>query len=625
MGSAGDTIAAVATGRGGAIAMIRVSGPGAMEICRGIFSRDISSAPANSLHHLRITDPERRERVLDDVVVSVFRAPHSYTGEDSVEIACHASEYIVGEIMRLLTCAGARNAEPGEFTLRAFLNGKIDLAQAEAVADIIASQSAAAHAIATTQMRGGYSRALGELRSRLLSLTALLELELDFSEEDVEFADRSELRRTMESINTQIDRLAASFALGNAIKDGVAVAIVGAPNVGKSTLLNRLIGENRAMVSEIAGTTRDTVEEKINIDGVTFRFIDTAGLHETTDRLERMGMQRTAEAMAQARIVVQLAAPPEGAGTAVGAAAPAAARVAGTEGLTSVARAADSDETDTEGARAAATESATEGAGTAPAAAKVSGTEEAEVAASAAHAPVSESTAAAAGEAAAADGAANVTWAAPAAAKVAGTEVAEVAAPAAAETAGTAAGAEGLTSVAHASAAAETAGTAAGAEGLASAAHAPVSERTAEAAGVIAGEVAAAGFFDIELTEGQRLIRVLNKADRGVPTGLPEGVIAISALRGDGVERLLEVLRGEVDTQALYAGDAVVSSARHRAALEAAGDALRRAMAAMSEGLPADLLCEDIRQVIHHLGTITGEITDDEILGHIFSRFCVGK
>ena len=439
-----DTIVAPATAAGGALCVVRVSGPDAVMLADSIFRGRgaLADAPAPALRYGRVVDADGS--TVDDVVVSLFRGPRSYTGDDTVEISCHGSQYIVSKIINLLTAAGARMAAAGEFTARAYLAGRMDLSQAEAVADMIAADSQAAHAMASTQMRGSYSSALHSLRDELLRLCSLLELELDFSEEDVAFADRQELCRTMESIGAEIDRLAASFALGNAIKEGVAVAIVGAPNVGKSTLLNRILGENRAMVSDIAGTTRDTVEERRNIGGVTFRFIDTAGLHDTDDRLERMGIERTEEAISRAQIIVQL------------------------------------------------TESAD-------------------------------------------------------------------------------------------------------------------------------------GFFDMELSEGQRLVRVLNKADLHAAEALPEGAIAISALRGDGVERLLEVLREGVDTRALYAGDAVVSSARHRAALEAAGESLRRAMTALDEGLPTDLLSEDIRQVIHHLGEITGEICTEEILQSIFSRFCIGK
>ncbi|MDE6507408.1 MAG: tRNA uridine-5-carboxymethylaminomethyl(34) synthesis GTPase MnmE [Alistipes sp.] len=300
-----ETIVAPATAAGGAIAVVRLSGPDAAALCDQFFRgpAPLAAARGYTVRYGRIVDGER---TIDDVLATVFRAPHSYTGEDSVEISCHGSAYIVGEILRLAQAAGARMAEPGEFTVRAYLAGKLDLSQAEAVADLIASSSRAAHALATGQMRGGYSAALEELRRKLLDLTSLLELELDFSEEDVEFADRDELRRTMESIRREIDALRNSFSLGNAIKEGVAVAIAGAPNAGKSTLLNRLLHDDRALVSDIAGTTRDVIEEQANIDGVRFRFLDTAGIRATDDRLERMGIERTLASIARAQIVIHL-------------------------------------------------------------------------------------------------------------------------------------------------------------------------------------------------------------------------------------------------------------------------------------------------------------------------------
>ena len=299
------TIVAPATAAGGAIAVVRFSGPDALTLCDRLFrgAAPLSQAQGYTVHYGRIMDGER---TIDDVLATVFRAPHSYTGEDSVEISCHGSAYIVSEILRLAQAAGARMAEPGEFTIRAYLAGKLDLSQAEAVADLIASSSRAAHALATGQIRGGYSAALEGLRQKLLDLASLLELELDFSEEDVEFADREELRRTMESIRRETDTLRNSFSLGNALKEGVAVAIAGAPNAGKSTLLNRLLRDDRALVSDIAGTTRDVIEEQAHIDGVLFRFLDTAGIRTTDDQLERMGIERTLASIARARIVIHL-------------------------------------------------------------------------------------------------------------------------------------------------------------------------------------------------------------------------------------------------------------------------------------------------------------------------------
>ena len=301
-----DTICAPATVPGtGAISVIRVSGPESLVIADKLVSTvkdPISEAPGYSIRFGSIATSDGS--VLDEVLVSIFRAPHSYTGEDSVEISCHASSYIVSSIMELLHEAGARAAEPGEFTQRAYLNGKMDLAQAEAVADVIASQNAAAHRIAFKQMKGGFSSELRSMRSELLELVSLMELELDFSEEEVEFADRSRLDSLLNDIISHVSRLIDSFRLGNAIKNGVPVAIAGATNTGKSTLLNALLGEDRAIVSDIHGTTRDTIEETLNIDGILFRFIDTAGLRETSETVEQIGIERTFKKISEASIVL---------------------------------------------------------------------------------------------------------------------------------------------------------------------------------------------------------------------------------------------------------------------------------------------------------------------------------
>lgn len=298
-----DTIVAPATATGGALAVIRLSGRDAVAIADRLFRgrRPLASCASHTAHFGTI---ERAGETLDEVVATLFLAPQSYTGDDTVEFSCHGSRYILSEVLRLAIEAGARMAEPGEFTRRAYLAGRLDLAQAEAVADLIASDSATAHRLATHQLRGGYSSALESLREELLSLTALLELELDFGEEEVEFASRHELRLTMQQIGREIARLRHSFQLGNALKEGIPVAIVGAPNVGKSTLLNRLLSEERAMVSEIAGTTRDVIEEQLTIEGITFRFLDTAGLRTTDDRLEQMGIERTKQSIARARIII---------------------------------------------------------------------------------------------------------------------------------------------------------------------------------------------------------------------------------------------------------------------------------------------------------------------------------
>ena len=296
-----DTIVAPATIPGtGAISIVRISGPNVFSIVDAVVrlaSGTVSAAKGYTLHYGEVPG-------LDQVMVSVFRAPHSYTGEDSVEISTHASAYIVEELVRLLLEAGARFAQPGEFTRRAFLNGKMDLAQAEAVADVIASNSAASHRVAMNQLKGGFSAQLVSLREHLLEMASLLELELDFSEEDVEFADRGQLLKLLEEGKAHMDTLADSFRQGNMIKNGVPVAIVGPANAGKSTLLNALVGEERAIVTDIPGTTRDTLEETLNLGGILFRFIDTAGIRESEDTVEKMGIERSFRAISQAEIVL---------------------------------------------------------------------------------------------------------------------------------------------------------------------------------------------------------------------------------------------------------------------------------------------------------------------------------
>ncbi|MBQ8308018.1 MAG: tRNA uridine-5-carboxymethylaminomethyl(34) synthesis GTPase MnmE, partial [Alistipes sp.] len=301
----GDIITAPATATGGALSLIRLSGEGSIALCDSLFRGRcrLTEAPSHTLHYGTL---EADGEPIDEVVVSLFRAPHSYTGEESVEISCHGSRYITRRLLQALIARGARMASAGEFTQRAFLNGRLDLSQAEAVGDLIAAESRAAHRLASRQIRGEYSSALNTLREELLRLCALVELELDFSEEEVTFASRSDLEEHICRISAEVERLRASFSLGNALKEGVMVAIVGAPNVGKSTLLNRLVGEDRAMVSEIAGTTRDTIEEIVHIDDLLFRFIDTAGLHDTQDRLEQMGIARTHATIARAQIVLHL-------------------------------------------------------------------------------------------------------------------------------------------------------------------------------------------------------------------------------------------------------------------------------------------------------------------------------
>ncbi len=438
-----EVIAAVATATGGAIAVIRVSGSGAVECCDRIFKgrKPLSEALPNTVHYGYIMDGGR---TVDDVLATVFRAPHSYTGEDSVEISIHGSAYIASEVMSLLLRNGARAARAGEFSARAFAAGKLDLSQAEAVADIIAAGSRAELAMASSQMRGGYSQTLRELRGRLLEITSLLELELDFSEEDVEFADRKKLGAMLSETEGIVSRLAESFRTGNAIRNGIRVAIVGAPNVGKSTLLNRLLEDDRAMVSEVAGTTRDTIEEEMTIDDIRFHFVDTAGLRSSDDRLERMGMERTRRAIESAQIVIRMVEP----------------------------------------------------------------------------------------------------------------EVKEIG---------------------------------------------PLPE-----------------------SEGKREIIVVNKIDRSGERNIPDAIY-ISAREGVGIDKLCRALRSTVDTDGVYRGEAVVSNIRHYDALQRARESIVKAQDGLVGGISSELLSEELRMATDALGEITGEITSDEILQNIFSKFCIGK
>ncbi len=473
-----DTIVATATGNGGAIAIIRLSGPDAVAICNTVFraadGRKLADAAGYTIHYGEICDPADG-CVIDDVLVSVFLAPRSYTGENSVEISCHGSNYIRRKIVELLVRQGARTAEPGEFTMRAFLNGKLDLSQAEAVADIIASTDLATHAMAANQMRGGYSAKFAAMRAELLMLVSLLELELDFGEEDVAFADRGRLGGLMDEIAEKIERFVRSFSYGNVLREGIAVAIAGSPNVGKSTLLNALVSDDRAMVSDIAGTTRDVVEESLVIDGVRFRFLDTAGIRHTEDTLEKMGIERTRTSIAKADIVLLV----------------------------------------------------TEAGGMAD------------------------------------DTIRNIS----------------------------------LT------------------------------------------------LSELDLRPEQDLCIVVNKIDRSpadvIASPLPSehelaaalpalstvafSLVGISAKQGFNMERLFDYLSSSASARTLPAGETIVSNSRHYEALVRASASLDRARCGLRADLPADLLAQDIRETIHHLGTITGEITTDEILGNIFSKFCVGK
>lgn len=458
-------ICAIATAPGmGAIAVIRLSGKGCIEICDRIFvspsHKKLVDVLPNTIHFGKIVN---KEELIDEVLISVFHAPHSFTGEDSIEISCHGSVYIQQRILQLLISSGARLAAPGEFTQRAFLNGKMDLSQAEAVADLIASSSAAAHKMALSQMRGGFSDELMKLRMELLHITSLLELELDFSEEDVEFADRSELRNIAVGIDTLISRLCASFSLGNVIKNGIPVAIVGNTNVGKSTLLNALLKEDRAIVSDIEGTTRDVIEDTINLQGITFRFIDTAGIRHTDDQVENMGIERTFFKIEQARIVLFL----------------------------------------------------------------IDATKNTEQ-------------------------------------------------------------------------------------------FFPYYTRVKE-----------------HLGSDARLLILLNKTDQtdsadmilSQITSLSSGekILPIAAKTGYNIHHLVDELVSTINLNALHSGDVIVSNARHYEALSHARLAIERVITGLDSHLSSEFVSQDIRECLHYLGEITGQITTDEVLGNIFKNFCIGK
>jgi tRNA modification GTPase len=462
-----NTIVALATPSGvGALGIVRLSGPEAIALVDQVFSgKRLGDQASHTIHFGALRD--ENGRVVDEVLVSIFHAPRSYTGENVAEISCHGSPYILQEVIRLFTRLGARLARPGEFTMRAFLNGRMDLSQAEAVADLIAAESQAQHAIALRQMRGGFSREIQDLRRQLLDFASLVELELDFSEEDVEFADRSQLRGLILSIQALIQRLLLSFELGNVIKNGVAAVIAGRPNAGKSTLLNALLNEERAIVSEIAGTTRDTIEEILNINGVPFRLIDTAGIREAQDQVEALGVQRTLEKVENSALLLYVF---------------------------------DVIKTGPEEARRDLAQLARPGVPTLVVANKM-------------------------------DLNPYTTW-----------------------------------------------------------------EQ-------YFGETTPGNGFSIS-------------KDRWIP---------VSAANRMNIEYLKEKLFETIVAQGVDLSGTIVSNARHHEALRRAEESLGAVSRGLDAGLSSDLLAIDIRQALHNLGEITGEISTEDLLGNIFSRFCIGK
>lgn len=577
----GGTICAPATIPGtGAISIIRVSGKDALAIADKVI--DTKGAPIAETEGYRLrygTVFEADGSVLDNVIVSVFRAPHSYTGENSVEISCHASRFIVNKILELLVNAGARIAAPGEFTRRAFVNGKMDLAQAEAVADVIASQSAASHRVAMNQLKGGFSSELKTLREKLLTMTSLLELELDFSEEDVEFASRKELGQLVDDSLTHIGRLTASFSRGNAIKNGVPVAIVGATNTGKSTLLNALLGEERAIVSDIAGTTRDTIEETLNIDGILFRFIDTAGIRETDETIEKIGIDRTFKKLGEAAVVLGMTDLSRGEAAVLEDADFILSKVNEMGGVKNVGTGSDGAET-----------------GGAPLV-ETDGTSLTET-----------------------DGA-----------PLAGTDGASLA-----ETGGTSRSETGGIPLS------ETDGTPPAETGGASQhGHGDGQERKVV---ILLNKCDVAGDFymdDNGTGDGSGNDLGKNMAEIGSNKNVSHDnnivslienkydncrVIPISAKTGKGLSTLTKTL-GEIGSEITGSTDeTLVTNVRHYEALVRAASALEHVSAGLHIAtLPPDLIAQDLREALYHLGEIVGEISTDETLGNIFRNFCIGK
>lgn len=591
------TICAPATIPGtGAISIIRVSGKESLAIADKVI--DTKGVPIAETEGYRLrygTVFEADGSVLDNVIVSVFRAPHSYTGENSVEISCHASRFIVNKILELLVNAGARIAAPGEFTRRAFVNGKMDLAQAEAVADVIASQSAASHRVAMNQLKGGFSSELKVLREKLLTMTSLLELELDFSEEDVEFASRKELGQLVDDSLTHIRRLTASFSRGNAIKNGVPVAIVGATNTGKSTLLNALLGEERAIVSDIAGTTRDTIEETLNIDGILFRFIDTAGIRETDETIEKIGIDRTFKKLGEAAVVLGMTDLSRGEAAVLEDADFILSKVNEMGGVKNVG--AVNDGAETGGASLAGTDGTplveTDGASLA----ETGGTPQVETG--------------------------GTTPAETDETSLAGTDGASLA-----ETGGSSlAGTDG-TSLA------ETGGASQHGHGDGQERKVVILVNKCDVAGDFYRDDNGTGYSsgndlgenmaeigdNKNVNHGNNIVSLIeNKYDNCK-------VIPISAKTGKGLSTLTKTL-GEIGSEITGSTDeTLVTNVRHYEALVRAASALERVRAGLHIAtLPPDLIAQDLREALYHLGEIVGEISTDETLGNIFRNFCIGK
>ena len=555
-------ICALSTPQGsGAIAIIRLSGEDTIDVIGKIFTP--AGGKEAKPYLMRYGSIKDGDRLIDECMVATFNAPHSYTGENSAEIYCHGSSYIIQEILKLLLSHGVKLAEPGEFSKRAFLNGKLDLAQAEAVADLISSETSAAHRVALQQMKGGFSNELQQMRSDLLNLVSMMELELDFSEEDVEFADRTQLKLLLAEVTEKVASLIESFTLGNVIKNGVPVAIVGATNTGKSTLLNTLLGEEKAIVSNIHGTTRDVIEDTINLGGITFRFIDTAGIRETQETIEIIGIERTYMKLKQASIVIMVldATRPEYFESSL---INLSTRLnKDKQKLVILLNKADKIYEQADGLDASDAEKSAGGLN-------------------------DSDTADATGEATAAD-AANMN---------------------------------NITGKTDAITAANTTATANTTDGAATTApetifgSPAVKEQLAQIKRICANVPDVADEAD-----------AANAADGADGAMLsPISILPISAKRKLGITELKELLiNSQQQNQAINTNATLVTNVRHYQALMDAQIALYRVEDGLTAGTPTDLVAQDIREALYHLGSIVGEINTEEVLGNIFGRFCIGK
>ena len=577
-----DTICAISTPAGvGGIAVIRVSGPDAVTIVDSIWKgRRLVDVSSHTAHLGDIVDPENPSEPLDTAVATVFRNPRSFTGEDVVEIAVHGSRWIQRELVNLLIRRGCRMAGPGEFTRRAFANGRLDLAQAEAVADVIAASSRSAHRLASSQMRGEFSKHIAELRDKLIEIASLLELELDFSEEDVEFASRQQLRELADALLTKISRLASSFSTGSALKDGVPVAIVGEPNAGKSTLLNALLQDNRAIVSDIPGTTRDTIEDTMEIDGVLYRFIDTAGIRETSDSIENLGIERSYAAIARARIVIWLITPDLSPTDYATLHALITTHLPEDTALITVLNKIDTLPTSTPTHLQAPTPT-----------------------------PLPTST----------PTLLHTSIAQP---------TASIAIQKQEQNTPEAANNQNSTITGNQKETSETdAPKKASETGIPREASKTGIPKEASGTGDQKEAAEAGSQKEAAETDGPReASEIGTQKEAAVATKRHEdAIIRISATNGTNLPALIKTLRSHSGAETTQEADLIVTNARHYEALTHAASSLQRVISGIDTNISGDFIAQDLRETIHHLSSITGTITTTDLLQTIFQKFCIGK